>query len=167
MPLNSTLSKTYQFFIFTVIFFLFPVNMPAQEYHHHDVDEIHNELGTGVGIAFSSENRTVSPSFHFHATKGLSQILGIGIGYESILGDEPHHSFAVLLNYKPLELIDINVGPGILLPAGSEPLSLILNTELAFTYHLNMGIHMGPGLDVGFSKHGLHAIAGIHIGIDL
>ncbi|MDA3822619.1 MAG: hypothetical protein PF450_08445 [Bacteroidales bacterium] len=88
------------------------------------------------------------------------------MGYEAILGGEVHQSIIALFNFRPIHLIDINIGPGIVLPSEDESMVFVLSGELALAGHLSDHIHLGPLLDFGWSTHGFHFIAGIHCGIN-
>ena len=137
------------------------------DHDHSEHEHIHTEIATGGGLAFSTESSGIAPAFHLHGIKGITPHFGLGLGYEIIIGEELHQSIAALINFKPYEFIDINLGPGIVLPADDEAATLVLNAEFAFPYHIGEVVHLGPLLDLGYSKHGLHLIAGVHIGFDL
>ncbi|MEX0987141.1 MAG: hypothetical protein WD052_06650 [Bacteroidales bacterium] len=165
MPSKKS-TKIQQIFFLTMLLFIFIGENVAQDHEHdHEHHGTHNELAVGGGIVYSSEAPGLAPAFHVHAIKGLTPVVGIGAGYELILGDEVHQSITALLNLKPTPMLDINVGPGIVLPTPDEPWSLLLNVETALVWPLGERYHIGPVLDFGWSQHGIHVIAGAHVGI--
>jgi len=168
MPHDNYIQKIFLTLSLLSIFSFHVQDLAAQDHDHHDHDhEIYNELATGGGIAFSTESPGISPAFHVHAIKGLSPHIGIGLGYEVILGDELHQSLAVLLNLKPVEILDINLGPALTLPSHDEPAGFGINAEIGLAFHVTRNLHLGPVFDTGWSLHGLHLITGVHIGFDL
>lgn len=171
MPFLLRPQSMLRFLQLTVLIVLTTSTSIGQE-HNHDHDHHghtgkHNELAFGAGLALISENPQLAPTIHLHAIKGISQKFGIGVGYEIIFGEELHQSLAAMLNIRPIKFVDVNMGPGIVLPFEDEPMALLFKTEAALTFRVADHLHAGPNLDLAWSSHGFHLITGLHIGLDL
>jgi len=168
MPIFSKHTGLFYILQAGLILFLFSTVSYSQDHQHdHDHSEAHNELAIGVGLALISENPGASPTLHFHAIKGILPKFGVGLGYEIIFGDELHQSIAAMASIKPIGHLDLNIGPGVVLPYEDEPLALLIKTEAAITFRVTDHLHAGPVLDMAWSEHGFHLITGLHVGFDL
>ncbi|MGW8315694.1 MAG: hypothetical protein ACWGNV_08850 [Bacteroidales bacterium] len=129
--------------------------------HHHK----HHELGIGTGAVYFANESAWGMGFHLHGTVGVTEWMGIGPGYELILGENTHHSLTALFNFDPFHPFDFSIGPGVVFP-GEEVgnFRFKLHTELAFAFEVGEHLHLGPSLEAGIVKDDLHLSVGIHIG---
>ncbi len=172
MPTNSRTAKIQIILIVVSILLTNFTTLSAQHDHHdasahHKEHQNHTEIATGGGIAVSNEFTGIAPAFHVHFVRGLTPHLGVGAGYEAIFGPEYHQSLGLMLNIRPIHLLDINIGPGLVLPVHDEGFAFSFQIESALTWNVIGKIHAGPVLDLGLSAHGWHLITGVHIGLDL
>lgn len=129
---------------------------------HHDK---HHELGIGTGAVYFANESAWGAGFHLHGILGVTEWMGIGPGYELILGDYTHHSLTALFNFYPVHPFDISIGPGVVFPGEEvDKFRFKLHTELAFAFEVGEHLHLGPALEAGIVKDDLHLSAGIHIG---
>ena len=134
----------------------------SQSYDHHHK---HHELGIGTGVVLFPEASSLGYAIHLHGIVGITEWMGIGPGYELILGEHTHHTISGLLHFHPFHPIDINLGPGVVFP--DEELSeyrFKLHAEIATVFELGEHLHLGPSVDAGIGKEDLHITFGIHLG---
>lgn len=173
MPFPDSFPKRPFFVFILIILFVGPV-VNAQEHEHHEGHNhahehksLHNEIATGMGIAYSSEYQGFDPAFHVHASKGVTPFLGLGAGYEMIFAEHLHQSLSAVISLYPLPLLDISVGAGTVFPSHEESWSFTAHTEFSVTWPIGDMLHAGPVVDFGWSPHGYHIITGLHVGFDL
>lgn len=129
--------------------------------HHHK----HNEFAAGTGAVYFPEESSWGYSLHFHALLGLTEWMGVGPGYELILGEYTHHTVAGLLHFHPFHPLDINIGPGLVFPNDEvREYRFKLHMEIAAVFEVSEHLHLGPSLDAGIGKSDPHVALGIHIG---
>jgi len=154
-----------------ILFFFLSVvhsSLKAQhESHSHSYDHHHkhNELAIGTGVVWLPEESSFGYGIHLHGNIGITDWMGIGPGYELILGTHTHHTLSGLLHFHPVHPLDINVGPGLVFP--DEELSeyrFKMHLEVAAVFEVGEHIHLGPSIDAGLGKQDLHLTFGIHLG---
>lgn len=142
----------------------------AQNHENHEHDHHHYHIGLGMGGSWLSETSSIHPSLHLHLLKALghSEKWQIGLGYESIFGEEVHHSFNIPIAYSPFNHFNIKAGPGISITSEDEHNESSLTAHLECIYEFEIGgIHLGPLIGYGIDKHGHHIGFGIHLGMGL
>lgn len=150
----------------TFIFLLFSsIAIFAQ---HHDHDHHLNHLGIGTGItSFISEDHSAL-GYHIHYMRRFNDHspLSLGLGYEGIAGDHPHHSISALIGYSPFEGLSIKVGPGLTFvdEDGHNESSLSGHLELMYEFELG-DFHLGPMIGYGNDGDESHATIGVHVGL--
>ena len=145
-----------------------PADLSAQEnddHKGHDHHHRHNEISLGGGPSFLPAENEWGYGIHGHAILGVTEWMGAGIGYEIIRGDHTHHTISALAHFHPVHPLDINLGPGVVLPDEEhEDLRFKFHVEVAAVFELNEHLHLGPSIDAGIGAHDLHLTMGIHVG---
>ncbi|RPI43469.1 MAG: hypothetical protein EHM46_04005 [Bacteroidetes bacterium] len=139
--------------------------MHAQESSgHHDHHHRHSEISIGTGAVFMP-GESWGYGLHLHGTLGITEWMGAGAGFELIAGEHTHYTITGLLHFHPFHPLDINIGPGLVLPDEELPqYRLKTHAEIAAVFEVSEHLHLGPALDLGVGKHDLHLTPGIHIG---
>ena len=136
-----------------------------QSEHDHDHHHRHNEVALGTGAVFMPEESTWGYGLHLHTIIGIKEWLGAGLGYEFIQGEHSHHTVTGLLHFHPFHPLDINIGPGLVLPDDENPnIRFKIHAEIAAVFEISEHLHLGPSLDCGVGKDDLHFTLGIHAG---
>ncbi len=129
--------------------------------HHHK----HHEMAIGTGLVWLPEESSTGYGIHLHGNIGITEWMGIGPGYELIVGRHTHHTLSGLLHFHPIHPLDINVGPGLVFPdEETAGYRFKLHSEIAAVFELGEHIHLGPSIDAGVGKKDLHITFGIHLG---
>ena len=159
----------------TVLLFYFILLLPpqanllqAQNGKHHeayDHHHRHHELAASAGVVYFPGEKSWGFGTHLHGILGVTDWMGIGPGYELIVGEHIHHTVSGLFHFHPLHPLDINVGPGLVFPdEETDRFRFKLHLELAAVFEMGEHFHLGPSLDAGIGKDDLHLTLGIHIG---
>jgi hypothetical protein len=156
--LNQTL-------LFLLIATLLALPLSAQEAdsleHHHK----HNEIALGTGAVYMPNEKTWGYGLHLHSLAGITDWMGLGAGYELILGEHTHQTVMGLVHFHPFHPLDINLGPGLVFPdEENENYRFKMHVEVAAVFEVSEHLHLGPGIDIAFGKGDLHFAFGIHVG---
>lgn len=133
--------------------------------NEHNHEESHkNHIGTGAALAFLTSENSFAPGIHLHYIRqfGKEYRWGTGIGYEAIIDEHSHNGVTLLLNYRPIDLISLIAGPGLVF-TNSET-KATFHSEVVFEFDV-CGMHAGPMIGFGIDPEETHFAAGIHIGI--
>lgn len=137
----------------------------AQEEDIHEHHHKHNEIALGTGVVYMPHERTWGYGLHLHSVAGITEWMGLGAGYELILGEHTHHTVSGLVHFHPFHPLDINLGPGLVFPdEENNNYRFKMHVEVAAVFEMGEHLHLGPSIDTGFGKEDLHITFGIHIG---
>ncbi len=163
--------KFFKWLIVFPIFFLGAFSISAQHDHSniHDAEHIyHAAFGLGATKIFDEEG--MDPGVHVHLLRKISRESNwsFGIGYEGIIGENWHNGLNLLLNYRPLDYLSFNFGPGIASEKenGENEFGPAFHMESVFEFNLS-GIHLGPMVGFGIDKEDKHISLGVHIGFGM
>lgn len=152
-------------------FIFISMSLAAQDHEHeHDHQHEHHynyELGISNGVVYNSTEKELAYGAHVHfiRTIGESKKLGIGIGYERIFDDHKHNALNIILHYRPVEHLSLNLAPGVIW-LDSEKNSLKPAMHLEGLYEFELGrFHIGPIIGIGFNTEDLHTSLGLHLAI--
>jgi hypothetical protein len=139
--------------------------------HDHNHGEAHNyHLGFGVGAAGFLGDNHLDPALHIHFLRKINSKnnLSVGLGYEGIIDDNWHNGFNLLLNYRPVSFLSLNIGPGIVTEKEDDEREFLpaLHAESVFEFNVS-GVHLGPMIGFGMNKEHKHVSVGLHIGFGL
>ena len=136
--------------------------------HEHSTDLHKNHFGIGAAAAYLSTENVFAPGFHLHYIRqfGHEKQWGIGAGYEAILDEHIHNGVNLLLNYRPVHFISLNVGPGVVFGKHESEFEVqpAFHTEVVFEFDI-LGIHAGPMIGFGIDPEETHFSVGIHVGL--
>lgn len=135
--------------------------------HEHSTDLHKNHLGIGAAAANLLTENVFAPGFHLHYIRqfGHEKQWGIGAGYEAILDEHIHNGVNLLVNYRPVHFISLNVGPGVAFGKHESEFEIqpAFHTEAVFEFDI-LGVHAGPMIGFGIDPEETHFSAGIHVG---
>jgi hypothetical protein len=162
----KTILQTLLFCV--AILFAFPAS--AQQENHDHSNEHKHHLGVGFAASHISEKAGLKPGFHIHYLRqiGESEHWAMGLGYESVLTDPSHNSVNFLMNFRPIHMISINAGPGLVFGKHEDEFEVnpAFHTEAVLEFEINK-LHIGPLIGYGFDKEDSHFSFGIHLGFGL
>jgi len=151
--------------LFLLITTMLVLPLSAQETDHHEHHHKHNEIALGTGAVYMPYEKAWGYGLHLHSLAGITEWMGLGAGYELILGEHTHQTVSALVHFHPIHPLDINLGPGLVFPDGeNENYRFKMHVELAAVFEMGEHLHLGPSIDAGIGKEDLHITLGIHVG---
>lgn len=136
--------------------------------HEHSTDLHKNHFGIGTAAAYLTTENVFASGFHLHYIRqfGHEKQWGIGAGYEAILDEHIHNGVNLLLNYRPVHFISLNIGPGVVFGKHESEFEVqpAFHTEAVFEFDI-LGVHAGPMIGFGIDTEETHFSAGIHVGL--
>ena len=159
--------------ILTILIFftitLFSITGYSQNKEHEGHNHHHkNEISIAAGIVPIPAEDEIAAGIHLHYIKGIgeSNKFGIGVGLETILDDHKHYTLSAVFQYRIYKGIIIAVAPGLLLRKEEENVfEFAQHIEAGYEFEIGK-IHIGPVMELGIEKTGIHYMGGIHFGID-
>lgn len=141
----------------------------AQHNHIHEHSNEHkNHVGIGVTTSHLLGEKTWAPGFHLHYIHqiGKTHRWGMGAGYEVILDEHSHNGLNLLVNYRPMDVLSINAGPGIAFAkhAGVIETMPAFHAEAVLEFSFQ-GLHWGPMIGFGADSEDSHISAGLHLSL--
>jgi len=137
--------------------------------HHKDTGSEHgahfhvNDFGFANGMVYNLGENSAAWGMHLHYVRGVNKYLGVGIGYESVLGEHFHQTFTGFVRYKFFKHFVLNAGPGITIPNEENPeYEFVSHFELSTVFELGK-FHLGPMVGYGLG-HEQHFTVGVHLG---
>jgi len=166
--------KSFQFktgFLILIALLTYPVfNVTGQhtdDEHNHLHDSHKYHLGFGVAGTYLTSEEGLAPGFHLHFLRqlGQEQNWGVGLGYEAIIEENIHSSINLLTNWRPVDFLSLNAGPGLVFAKhdGEAEILTAFHTEVVFEFNLG-GIHLGPMAGFGIDREESHFSVGVHVG---
>ena len=136
--------------------FCFSQHNHDDENHSHEDHSHKNEISIAAGS-------------HLHYIKGIgeSNNFGIGVGLETILDEHKHYTLSAVFQYRIYKGIIKAVAHGLLLRKEGAENVFEFAQHIEAGYEFEIGeIHIGPVVELGIEKNGMHYMGGIHFGID-
>ena len=107
--------------------------------------------------------------FHLHYIRGIGKNnrFGVGVGLETILDEHKHYTLSVVLQYRVYKGLILSIAPGLLMRKenSANVFQFAQHIEMAYEFELKE-FHIGPVVELGIEKTGIHYMGGIHFGID-
>lgn len=126
--------------------------------HHH-----HDEIGISNGIVYNFSEKEIAYGLHVHFVKNIKHtIFGLGIGYEKIFDEHNHNNVSLILQFRPINRLTFNLGPGINIETINE-IHPALHIETSYDFCLK-NFHIGPVIEYSISTEDKHISFGLHIG---
>ncbi len=157
-------------FCFSAFFFIFSIlGFPVYAQHVHN--ESHDyHIGFGISETKFLGEDGLKPGLHLHFLKSISAEgrWGVGVGFEGVKSGKWHNGFNLLLNYRPVEFLSFNLGPGIVIEKvdRKNEVKPTVHLESVLEYDVSK-IHLGPMVGFGIDKEHTHFSFGIHIGFGI
>ena len=159
--------------ILTILIFftitLFSITGYSQNKEHEGHNHHHkNEISIAAGIVPIPAEDEIAAGIHLHYIKGIgeSNKFGIGVGLETILDDHKHYTLSAVFQYRIYKGIIIAVAPGLLLRKEEENVfEFAQHIEAGYEFEIGK-IHIGPVVELGIEKNGMHYMGGTHFGND-
>jgi len=136
---------------------------------HNDFENDHyhkkNELGIAISpVYFINENEfTYGIHLHYVRTIGESKF-GIGLEAERIFDEHRHNTIGFSGSYRPVHPLSFSLSPGISFEGSDfSENHFSMHIETAYEFETKF-LHLGPSLELGFSKEDLHISLGLHLG---
>ncbi|MCH8905259.1 MAG: hypothetical protein IIA45_15280 [Bacteroidetes bacterium] len=157
-------------FTFFVII-LVSVYVQAQDAHDEEGDHHHhkNELSIAAGIVPLVAEDKLTVGFHLHYIRGIGEAhrIGIGVGLETILDEHKHYTISAVLHYRLYKGLIVSAAPGLLILKQNSTNEYQFAQHIELAYEFEVGeFHIGPVVELGLEKAGVHYMGGIHLGID-
>ena len=136
----------------------------GDDHHHHG-----NEISIATGIVPLLAEDEISVGFHLHYIRGIGEKkrLGIGLGLEAIIDEHRHYTISAVIQYRVYKGLILSTAPGLLVLINPGGNLYQFAEHFEITYEMEVGnFHIGPVLELGVEKAGLHFMAGVHFGID-
>ena len=152
------MSKTLIIILLLIISF----QLVAEDHHHSKY-----EIGLSNGVVYNFNEEDIAYGIHIHFIKnfGISRKVGVGVGYEAIFDEHKHNTLSVLLHYKPIKHLSINLAPGLVF-LKSEPNKSRFALHVETIYEFEIGVfHFGPFIGAAINPEDFHALAGLHVAI--
>jgi len=145
-----------------------PFIIVAREMHEYEHEHEHHhpelEFGISGGFVYNFTEKEAAPGMHIHVIKALSKShkFGLGMGYEAIFDEHKHNAASLIIRYRPIDYISINIAPGISW-LSSEKNSAKPSMHIEGIYEWEFGnFHLGPMLGVAFNREDVHASLALH-----
>lgn len=154
----------------SLLIFTISLTVYSQEKHdhEHESDSHKNHFGIGAAAAYLTNENVYAPGFHLHYIRqfGHEKQWGIGAGYEAILDEHIHNGVNLLVNYRPVHFISLNIGPGVVFGKHETEFEIqpAFHTEAVFEFDV-FGVHAGPMIGFGIDPEETHFSVGIHVGL--
>lgn len=154
----------------SLLIFTISLTVYSQEKHdhEHESDSHKNHFGIGAAAAYLTTENVYAPGFHLHYIRqfGHEKQWGIGAGYEAILDEHIHNGVNLLVNYRPVHFISLNIGPGVVFGKHETEFEIqpAFHTEAVFEFDV-FGVHAGPMIGFGIDPEETHFSVGIHVGL--
>ncbi len=137
--------------------------------------QVHEEghkyhIGIGASATKLSDETGLKPGVHLHLLRTISASgrWGVGVGYEGVKVESWHNGFNLLLNYRPVEFLSFNLGPGIVSEKTGDGREFkpAIHAESVIEFDV-WKIHLGPMAGIGLDKEHKHISFGIHMGFGI
>lgn len=168
---------------FTLIVFicanacLVPLNLQAQEdVHKHDHDPVegdahhhHNEISVAAGLVPLIAEDELTWGIHLHYIRGIDKKgkVGVGIGLETIIDEHKHYTVSAVLHYRIVKGLIFSLAPGLLILKQDDEFVYQYAQHIELAYEFEVGeFHIGPVVELGLERVGVHYLGGVHFGID-
>ena len=155
-------------YIILLIFVLICVNLSVQanfsEIEKGRIQFLY-EIGISNGIVYNFAEEETAYGLHIHFIKnfGISQKVGVGVGYEIIFDEHKHNTLCVLLHIKPIEHFSINLAPGLVfLESELNKSRFALHVEAIYEFETGP-FHFGPFVGAAISPEDFHTSVGLHV----
>jgi len=136
--------------------------------HNHDQHHV-NEISIAVGVVPLDHENEVTAGLHLHYVRGIAfeNKLGIGAGFETILDEHKHYTLSVVFQYRIIKGWTVAYAPGLLMKKEDDKYEYQFAQHFETAYEFDLGkFHLGPMVEVGVEKDGVHYMLGVHFGID-
>lgn len=139
---------------------LFAQSVEGNENHEHHK----NEIGVANSIVYFAKEQVFAYGLHVHYLRNIPKSrFGIGIGYERIFDQHKHNTISLVVAYRPIERLSLNVSPGLLVEDKSSMVNFALHLEAAYEFEIK-NFHVGPAFEFAFDPEDYHICLGLHIG---
>jgi hypothetical protein len=128
--------------------------------HHHPK----NEIGLANNLVYLGEEEEFAYGLHLHYIHNIGDSpFGAGLGYEHIFDDHLHRNWGLVVSYRVLHGLFVNISPGITFIGRTDP-EKTFALHLEATYEFELGpVHLGPVFEYALSGHGYHLSGGLHL----
>ncbi len=160
----------FKFTILLLIFCIPALKSFAQSDNHDEVkspchDRHKNEIGIANSPVYLIKEKEFAYAFHVHYVRKISNSdFGIGIAYERIFDEHRHNTIGVLLNYRPVEKLNVNLSPGVTIKDENSKGDFAFHIETSYEFEIH-NFHIGPALEFAVAHKDFHLSLGLHIGI--
>lgn len=155
--------------VVTLLLFSFTSFSYSQDHNHdHEHEHIHskNEFGFSNNIVFNSHENEFAYGVHLHfvRTIGKSDKFGLGLGYERIFDEHGHNSVNLLVMYRPIHHLSVNLAPGVVWSDKDAHINPSLHLEAIYEWEFGH-FHIGPLVGVAINSEHFHASIGLHLAV--
>jgi hypothetical protein len=154
-----------------LVLILIPSSLRAQEEGHEHEEHAHH-LGLMLGPVYSVHEKTLNPGIGIEYERVLplgDRILGIGMGFETILAEHDHYVASLLIHIHPIREVTLTAGPGLAyIKHGGEEREKRLAFHFSAGYEFELGkMFIAPACELGLAGEDVHLMLGAHIGFGI
>jgi hypothetical protein len=120
--------------------------------HDHESEHEHhkNEIGIANSPVYFVKEKEFSYGLHLHYVHAISNSkFGIGLGYERIFDEHQHNTIGLVLGYRPVDRLNVNLSPGVTFEANGQEVKFALHAETAYEFELG-NFHIGPAFEIAY-----------------
>lgn len=152
------------FIILLVPFVVKAQKADSTEINTHHVHH-HNEIGIGNAPVYFVKEKVLSYGLHLHYLYNLPGTnFGLGVGYEKIFDEHKHNTFALILNYSPVDKLNFSVSPGLASENNEFDKSILaIHFETSYEFEIH-DFHVGPVFELAADTDDFHISLGLHLG---
>jgi len=135
----------------------------GHEAHHHGHEGETVEIGLSNALVYTLGEGHVAYGLHVHGIYSFGEVpLGLGLGYELVVGEHQHHTLGCMFCYRPMGPLNLCVAPGITF----EGTEVLFGAHVEATYEFDLlGFHVGPTVGFAYNSDDMHLSLGLHTGV--
>ena len=121
------------------------------------------ELGLSNSLVYTVGEQHFAYGLHVHGIYNFEAVpLGLGLGYELVVGEHLHHTVGCVLCYRPIDPLSLCVAPGVTF----EDADIAFAVHVEATYEFDLfGFHVGPTMAFAYTPEDMHLSHGLHTGV--
>lgn len=134
----------------------------AEQIHDHEHHK--NEIGIANAPVYFYKEKAFAYGLHLHYVRNIPKSkFGVGLGYERIFDEHKHNTYGLVMAYRPIKKLSLNVSPGLTIENESKKANFALHLETSYEFEIK-NFHIGPVLEYAYDPEDIHISLGLHLG---